>query len=351
MNVTKYINSIDVARHLERIGYKFSAPEAAFLIWQSHKVSLAEKHRAWLELIETTADCPIESRWEPQKSLHGFLKAYMDMQNRQLARFYKPNDEYIYRYRYLMTHSDDRWVDEEFRYTDYESCYAAWLREFEGTRFHCEIIRERIFSSRGRGDSMVLHLYSNDIVMNIQAFNLSDEDSKTNQVFDGMWLNIPTPFEKGDVLVSPYGHCGGTFSYDNCQNPFVLTHICNCDEHPRYTDSSDMTASGYFLDDDGRLYHECIHNYLNCEYYRDKFDGVRRTLNLISKFLKGEIDIGLCVNAYHIILSEEDAKFNTQCLCYTKEGLELAGLSKSTTYPTPENVHAKDLKPKYTVEK
>ena len=44
MNIIKYINSIDVAQHLDHIGYKFTATEAAFLIWQSHKVSLAEKH-------------------------------------------------------------------------------------------------------------------------------------------------------------------------------------------------------------------------------------------------------------------------------------------------------------------
>lgn len=350
MNIIQYINSIDVARHLERIGYEFSAPDAAFIIWQSHKVSLAEKHRAWQDLIDTTPDCPVESRYAPQESLHSFLKSYMDMENRLLEQFFKQVDGYSYRYRFLLTHKDDEWKDSEYKYPDYESCYAAWLKDFSDTRFHCKIIKEKIFDSHENRNTMKLHLYRNDIVMGIQALYLSDDDEQLTRVFDGMWLNIPTPFEKGDVLISPYGPYGGSFHYDNGSYPFALTHICNWDEHPRYTDNSDMTASGYFINDDGSVYHECMHNYLDCEYYRGTFDGVRRTLNLISKFLKDEIDIGLCVNAYHIILNEENANRATQCLGYTKQGLDLAGLSKSTNYPMPENPHSKYKKPKYTVD-
>ncbi len=75
-------------------------------------------------------------------------------------------------------------------------------------------------------------------------------------------------------------------------------------------DSSDMTAYGYFQDDrygcKGQIYWECMHDYVSLEYYRGSFKGRKRILKAVGNFLKGELDLGHVLNAYHIILNEEN---------------------------------------------
>ena len=72
MEITKYLNSIDIARYLQSINYQFNSLEAAFIIWQSHKFSLKAKHAAWTELMKTMEDSLIPTRNGEKKS-HFFL--------------------------------------------------------------------------------------------------------------------------------------------------------------------------------------------------------------------------------------------------------------------------------------
>lgn len=347
MNITKYINSIDLARYLEKIGYEFTSKEAAYLIWQSRKVSLAAKHDGWNLLIDTMPDCILSSRWGTQTSLHSLLKKYMRYHNRLLDRFFTKEDGYYYRFRYLLTHSDNDWEAMPGYYPDYQRLYDELTDKYDGVKYHFEIIREKIPGDMG--DMMILHLYGTEIIMDIRE-NITCEDGEAlENIFSEMWMNIPTPFQKGDVLVSPYGPYGGGFSYDNNKHPFVVTHICTWDENPRFNDNTDMTASGYFLEEDGGTYAECIHNYLDCEYYRGDFGGRRRLLNLLSLCVKGEIDIGLCVRAYHMILAEEDLKNQKKFVGYTKEVFDMVGIERYPVSPVPTNPYAADVKSCYTV--
>lgn len=75
MNISRYINSKDIRRYLEKIGYEFSSLEAAWLIYQCHSAAPEKKHDAWRELIQTIPDCPMERRpnTDPHDSLHHFL--------------------------------------------------------------------------------------------------------------------------------------------------------------------------------------------------------------------------------------------------------------------------------------
>lgn len=62
MNIFKYINSKDIRKHLEKINYKFTSLEAAWLIYQCKGITLKEKQTAFNELIDTMPDCEIEKR-------------------------------------------------------------------------------------------------------------------------------------------------------------------------------------------------------------------------------------------------------------------------------------------------
>lgn len=148
-------------------------------------------------------------------------------------------------------------------------------------------------------------------------------------VFDGLWFEFPTPFQKGDVVWDPK-HPEGI-----CAGPFVTTEVCldgiesdKTKENLRKNgDSSDMCAGGFFLNEDGGIYEECMSNYMNLEFYDKELTGPKRTLIALSNFLKDEIDLALFARAYHQIITAGYAE-NSIPLDYMKSGMILAGLSK-----------------------
>ena len=97
--------------------------------------------------------------------------------------------------------------------------------------------------------------------------------------------------------------------------------------HRKNADESDMTAHGYFQWDDGSVYWECMHHYLDLEYYREEPQGIRRILKAFSSFEKKGIGSDLFALAYHVILEEEKSKRERESLsCFMDDGLRLAGL-------------------------
>ena len=131
-------------------------------------------------------------------------------------------------------------------------------------------------------------------VMNYRTNEFAQADYCAEDGFQGTWIEIPTPFKKGDILfgANPHTFRDGEFGHE----PFVLTSICYWDNEKiqerlrKHGDSNDMTAYGYWVDEDGQVYGECMHSYQNLEYYRGKLTGVSRILTAISNHTKGEID-------------------------------------------------------------
>ena len=69
-----------------------------------------------------------------------------------------------------------------------------------------------------------------------------------------------------------------------------------------------MTAYGYFQNENGEVFYECMHDYFSLDYYHEKLVGKQRILTALANYLKEEISIDLLMNAYHIILDEENVK-------------------------------------------
>lgn len=78
--------------------------------------------------------------------------------------------------------------------------------------------------------------------------------------------------------------------------------------HRECADGSDMTAHGYFQNEDGSMYWECMHRYLDLEYYREEPQSIRRILKAFSSFEKGEIGSDLLAIAYQTLIEEEGQK-------------------------------------------
>ena len=176
---------------------------------------------------------------------------------------------------------------------------------------------------------MIFDLYGT--VKEIIVWNAPQDETerRLDFCFDDLGFAFPTPFQKGDIVYDPIGN-----EEDFCGGPFVLTETAAdifkvTGRHMHcYTD---MTAYGYFQKEDGTLYAECMHHYMDLERYpEEKLTGKKRILKALSNYLKGEIDAVLFARAYHQILLEESAR-DSLPQDVTDEGMLLAGLKEDGT--------------------
>lgn len=340
MDFYKFINSKDVREHLENIGYKFNALEAAWLVYQNRTATFKEKHVAWQNIIDTMPDYPIE--WEhwnvpwnaplnapwnaPRESLHAFLKQYMDMQNRWCEAFEKTGDNAVYSYQIFMM-PEREYCGDGYAFSDLTTCMSELRKKFACYE-HDEINGARI--EKRYIDEYLIYYMETDPEGNY--FSLRPNIIKVKDYllyhssFNRLWFSFPVPFKKGDILFDP--------SIPNsCTDPLVMLGCTPLDYeetgHKGY-DNTDMNVWGYVQKPDGAIYEEPAWNYMNYELYPpEKLTGKRRILKALSNHLKGEIDSVLFAIAYHQILLEENARYHFP-KCITDEGMLLAGLKDDT---------------------
>lgn len=343
MDISQFINSKDIRRHLQSIGYKFSPLEAAWLINQNHSATMKEKHAAWLELIETTADCAVRHGRIGHSdrcridfpSLHQFLHDYVRLEDRVIHDFCEqtvsPNGKpYIIRIKYR-TCEDSRYRDPYYYSDTFYSSYPAALEAVKDYDDVEEIIFQK-FEVDSEKRANQLYLAPDLRIMRIDpTATLSDAELDLFSVFDLLWFDFPTPFKKGDIVYDRQRLLHGPL----CSGPFVMRDdgvLGWLSERHRERlkeggDTSDMCTGGYFLNEDGCLYSETSNsNYMDLEFYPvEQLTGVQRILKALGNFLKDEIDASLFARTYHQIRMAEYAAA-AMPRDYTDEGMILAGL-------------------------
>ena len=353
-DVTSFLNSKDIAEYWRKIGFVCTPLQSAYIVWQNHAKALPEKHEAWCEIVETMQDCMVAEGHRKTNmgisdacagSLHEFLPAFMRLQDRLIERFYHRGDHAVYRYRVLYD-GDQNWSKDRWLYDTAEECFAdVYADEDLIPSIVCIKITKQWI---GENRALTLSARADKTVIDIDAQGLDETENNLLQAFEWMWFDFPTPFKKGDIVVSKYSPWGWNVYADE---PFVLMLLCSwgskeykingipermgCyktadgfrEHHRRVADGTDMTAHGYFQNEDGSVYWECMHHYLDLAYYREEPKGIRRILKAFSSFEQKEIGSDLLAIAYHTILEEEKNKRERKSLsCFTDEGLQLAGL-------------------------
>ena len=358
IDAASYLNSADIAAHWRKIGYseRCTPLQSAYIVRRCCAKTLAEKHAAWREIAETTPDCPVATGDRRERmgisdaladSLHEFLRAYMALENTLIERFYKKGDHAVYRFCVLYD-GDGDWSRESLLFDTAEACFEAvnadedLLPAVRGI----QIVKQWI----GENRAITLWVRTDKTVLRVDADGMEEAEEDLLQAFEWMWFDFPTPFRKGDIVVSEYSPFGCNLYADE---PFVLTGLCSWGSrelalngypdkdglyadadrslrrHREGGDESDMTAHGHFQTEDGGVYFECMHRYLDLEYYRKKPVGIRRILKAFSSFEKEEIGSDLLAIAYHVLMEEEKVKRDRERLsCFTDEGLLLAGLKE-----------------------
>lgn len=358
MNIYKYIRSKDVREYNEKIGHKFTATESAFLVWLNYEITLKEKHDAWREIVREMPDEEVSERPNADYalSLFALLNKFIEADNRLIDEFYKKDEQTVYSYRYICKgdssfgedfgriYSDLGYIQGELRKdSDLDILRVEYTKKYLSS--HC---RRITLETDGSGNVTSV---DGDFIQGI------DLSLKKEEFFEGLWIDVPTPFRKGDIVCSrktPFGY----YLFSDSQ-PFVLLSLANWsakdaeergeklsekdkawkDKHltylKEYGDITDMTACGYFLNSDdcgrcytGGFYSEVMHNYVDLEYYRGEFNGGERVLLPIKYFLGGDIDEETFAKACEIIKKQEEIKAEIDCLNLLDEWKEKIGIIK-----------------------
>ena len=131
MEMTDFLNSGDIAEHWRRIGFFCTPLQSAYLVWHNRTKTLAEKHAAWREIIQSMPDCPVAEGHRKTNmglsdalagSLHEFLRAFIALQENLIKCFYQRGDHAVYRYRVLYE-GDEDWSRDSWLYDSADDCF------------------------------------------------------------------------------------------------------------------------------------------------------------------------------------------------------------------------------------
>ena len=326
IDICKFLNSKDIASYLRETGYKFTAPEAAFIVYQSHDATLEERAVAWLKIAGTMPDCPMEGRlnMRPIPSFHAFLHDYVESQKRELERFFEPTG-----FVYSLSWYEGGYVEDGDLFGNAEDC-IAYIREHQGkdccgngVPSKYRLKKRSIDQMNPCGDSE-LCLNRDMKVLSVYCAGKSEAENWLSLQFEGMWFTFPTPFKRGDIVVDPKRRK---------QSPLVLDYLPTwgkeeCVENGldesdwrvqkadwrinhlmKTGDTTDMDSRGFFLSEDRSLtYDDNRYSYLDLEYWDGELKDENRWAAVVSAHLKREIDFVECANLLRFLGGERAAR-------------------------------------------
>ena len=330
-NIYSYMNSNDIAKHCQKIEHKFSPAECAYIANASENHTIAEKHAMFNHIIETMLDEQIKlhgsSKHYPEVSLHKTLKRYMEIEDKAIKSFYTADDNHVYNCDVYYCGTPSLFPCEYGIYKDLSDFWDELKKDNMGKFTKIRVTKINL-STQKKG-TFTLNNEKEPVFLEYE--NLSDEEWDVIEMFDLMWFVCPTPFVRGDVVYAP--NIARTYLPTLDSDPFVLDRLCYENADERYFsnkydhgESTDMTANGYFQDDDGKIFMECMHDYLSLEYYNGRLDGKLRILKALSKYLKREVPLDLLLNAYDIVMKEENLSKAKRYMNFLEQDLKDIGI-------------------------
>ena len=314
MNIYHFIDSKDIRNYLQKIKYKFTVPETAFLIYMNRRATLNEKVDAWQEIIDTMSDCSMGERFNMEviPSFHRFLEKYIALVKDLLEIFYKPEDV-VYTYAFYEeeeirsgSYRKFDWVEEGNFFQDFSTALTHLKKNYMKDPFNKIRFTKQYFASTENENArkIILEMNPDLEILSVNECNiLKDSQVDLFLTFEGMWFSFPTPFRRGDILLNP------TLS----QQPFVLKEICiwgskellengyleedglvksadrTVERLSRHGDTSDMNYSACYIDEDAGkgfyIFSDVFRNYLHLERYTQSLKGEQRALAALGRYL------------------------------------------------------------------
>ena len=336
MDILQFINSRDIRAYLRKTGYVFGAMEAAYVVYQSQTATLEEKLAAWQEIADSEKE-PIvlkprkyKANDEPYPTdLQSFLKTYIQTV-RQIVDAFCTESSAIYTFRYkekdTALHKTD-WISDCKSYADFASCQKAATKTTKLVKYTFHTIYKEESEEKHALLRDMAFLYQNEK----QQFLLPPRSLKSffsvlhTEVFQDMWLDIPTPFRCGDIVreIDPFCDTSAHVLYYLTlwdrntllekgfpANSSLLQYADkNANFFQRVGGELAMCAHGCQFDENGNLEMDSgsrgFSNYLNLEYVNEKLSGSERLLYVLSGFFRGKLDIDDFLNFTDFIRLEK----------------------------------------------
>lgn len=344
MDIYNLINSKAISEHCRKIKHQFNTEELAVLIYRNKRMNIAEKISAYEELIKDYPDMEVIKRinCKHYDSVKDMIKGEIKRIKELKEKLEKEEQDVIYTYNSWYNSTDwhnnptggitkgkDEYRDVYKSFNEVQELIYEEIKEDEENNLLSFAIRKRTLSKNNKYDVRAEYKVTED--KKIEMVNIYDFEGEILDI-SNICLNIPTPFRKGDLLVStsktPFSE-GYVLNYDRF--PFVLDWLCTWRENFQEIlnagnhDSSDMQGPGYIISENNELLWDNVFDYDNWEYFEGNLEGMERILKAISSLMQDKIDISLFISAYEQIKKESIINY---IYTYTDEGLELCGFSK-----------------------
>lgn len=326
MNEYDLINSKTIGEHCRNIEHRFNTEELAVLIYRNKAMDIVEKIDAYTELIEKYEDMPvirhlhcgpyegikecIEKEIERLNDVYGKLKTFDE------DGYYKLGAYYV---------SSGRFDNSSRVYRKYEDVIKGITEEiYEDNDISEFRIIKKSFSTE---DDITAEFYVKDKTAKLVYIY---DSNNSYPDFATIFVNIPTPFKKGDLLYSNSNTPFNTGFIPMHNNIFCLNWMINWEDgiEERLAsgclDDSDMMGNGYYIYENDLIAEHC-YEYDSWEYYEGKLTGMERILKGVSSLLQDKIEIDLFLQAYNAMRQES---MNNHLEMFTNEGLKLAGFNE-----------------------
>jgi hypothetical protein len=310
VDIYSFINSSDVAAYCREINKTWNPFEMAVIIDRSH-ITISERHEAWRELLNNYPDTPIPSsvHYNSFDSLHKKLAEVIDFEERLLALFKKPEQGAVYKYK--------NWLNDEYvRSSSVFSCVEQTFLDIKDSddRENASklVVEKEYIDKKGKIEAHMdydgnLYKISIEDIAPDKWFPDIDFDVLINDMAGRFYIDIPTPFKRGDILTMRHS----LFLRIPQGFVFTLDYLYRDDQEflarcykGTTGDGTDLVGWCYFVDEDGLLYDNHAHDHDCFEYYRGKLEGKERLLQYISWYLKDEISLSALLTAQCRIMSQ-----------------------------------------------
>ncbi len=321
LDVYAFFNSEDVKDHCRKLNCIFTGRETAYIIWSSNRHTLHQKISAWEELLQTFPDEQHADFTNQNCSgLHQFLRNYIDRLRRFLTEFESNNGQNVYSYKKLYEVAPDRYLDESVLFSSYETCIATAAEEaVENHGIRAFLVQKRTIkdscSERVEIPSICLTSQVQPMQIGVVPYCGGEDLLVPPFGFYGMWVDIPTPFKRGDIV------CGIDAWGQKC-GPVVVDTIPTSGE-----DYIDMCADVFELDFWGRVCRSEDYCPFSFEYYRGPLVGQDRLLFAIRNHLNGSLPLEELLRSHSVHTLEFLAKKRIGIMGWEENFEHLAGLA------------------------
>ena len=312
MNIYDFFRSQDIVEHCKKTEHVFSPLDMAVIVEISDK-PMKDKHVAWREIISDYPDMPIHESLHvgARDSLHDYLQELIAWEERCVERFYAVGDNVVYRpiiyWKGQQGPVDDigcyATAEEAWNTIRYGNLELYWVKEeFSFAKMYKQTIGndfggiEAHFNSCG--EMTFLRSYGKDL-----------------DHLDLIFIHIPVPFEKGDIVTM----------YDRKDEPHVLYGLphwwAGSPQGRVYEDfvsgkrgdGSDCLAETYaFIGVRGGkemtlTLDKHPHSLPTLQYFKGELKGQERFLKHLSRYIKNKDDnIAWLISAFNKFQKESE---------------------------------------------